>query len=161
MCDVGFFKTMLLPLHLNLGCNNYVELRYMWTICELVVTCDMHVESCTIFIVCWRWFKILRDTWRTTEFIWAQVCACQRVSRDRHTWSCINWSVLWHLAYDASQGSGVRRHTLSHQGSRAPWRCTLGTALPAVPLIGSRTERDTRRQAPLRPPGAQSSGPVH
>jgi hypothetical protein len=50
-CDVGF-KTILLSLHLNLGCsNNYVELRCMWTICELVVTCDMYVESCTILVV--------------------------------------------------------------------------------------------------------------
>jgi hypothetical protein len=61
MCDVSF-KTMLLPLHLNLGCNYYVKLRCVGTICELVVTCDMYVESCTILVVCWWWFKIHRDT---------------------------------------------------------------------------------------------------
>jgi hypothetical protein len=83
MCDVGF-KTMLFLLHLNLGCNNYVELQFMWTICELVVTCDIYVESCTILVVCWWWFEILRDTWWTIRFIWAHVCACQHVSGDRH-----------------------------------------------------------------------------
>jgi hypothetical protein len=68
MCDVGF-KTMLLSLHLNLGCNNYLELWFMWTICELVVTFNMYIELCTILVVCWRWFEILRDTRQTTGFI--------------------------------------------------------------------------------------------
>jgi hypothetical protein len=107
MCDVGF-QTILLLLHLNLGCNNYVELRCMWTICELVVTCDMYVEPCTILIVCWQWFEILRDTRWTTVFIWAQVCACQHVSGDRHSWSCINWSVLLQLA--SAQDSTLTSH---------------------------------------------------
>jgi hypothetical protein len=57
--------------------------------------------------------------------------------------------------YDASQGSGIRRHPSSHWGSGAPRHCTLGVALPAAPLIGSRMVRDTRRQAPPRHLGAR------
>jgi hypothetical protein len=53
------------------------------------------------------------------------------------------------LAYNASQGPSTRRHAPSHRGSRAPRCYTLGVALPAAPLIGSRKGRDTRRQALL------------
>jgi hypothetical protein len=80
----------------NLGCNNFIWPSMYIEQFVNSVTCGMYVESCTILVICWRWFKILHDTWQTTGFIWTQLCACQRVSGDSHAWSCINWSVLWH-----------------------------------------------------------------
>jgi hypothetical protein len=58
-------------------------------------------------------------------------------------------------ASNVSQGSGARRHALSHRGSGAPRRCPLRVALPAILPIGSHTGRDTRRQTPPWPLGAR------
>jgi hypothetical protein len=47
-CDVSF-KTMLLPLHLNLVCNNYVEIRcilnYLW-------------NGYSMWLVCWIMYDL-------------------------------------------------------------------------------------------------------
>ena len=70
------------------------------SICNIIFRCNPVYVMCICLIPrswLWCWFtEVFRDTRRTTGFIWVKVCACQRVSRDSRTWSCINWAVLLH-----------------------------------------------------------------
>jgi hypothetical protein len=43
------------------------------------------------------WFEILRDTRRTTGFIWAQVWQCDRFGGRRCTCALINWMILLYI----------------------------------------------------------------
>ena len=67
-------------------------------ICNIIFRCNPAYVMCICLITrswLWCWFtEVFRDTRRTTGFIWVKVCACQRVSGDNRTWSCINWTVL-------------------------------------------------------------------
>ena len=66
--------------------------------CNIIFRCNPVYVMCICLIPrswLWCWFtEVFRDTRRTTGFIWVKVCACQRVSGDSRTWSCINWVVL-------------------------------------------------------------------
>jgi hypothetical protein len=63
-CDVGL-KTMLLPLHWTWVVITYVNSEVCWTIYELVITCDLYVESCTILVERW----LVRDpSWYSSDY---------------------------------------------------------------------------------------------
>jgi hypothetical protein len=106
-CDVGF-KTMLLPLHLNLVCNNYVELQCMlnflwicgnmWLVCWIMYNLGLYIG----------WFEVLHDTQWTTRFIWAQVWQFNCSGGCYCTCALINWTILLyprslHLLYGVCQ----------------------------------------------------------
>ena len=64
-------------------------------ICELYVTCDMYVESCTILVVCW----LNRDpSWYSTDYqVYMGSSMTVRPLVDRYcTCALINWMVLLH-----------------------------------------------------------------
>ena len=85
---------MLLPLLLNLGCNNSIETlmyeNYLWTCCNMWLVVLNHVQS---WFVC----RFVRDpSWfhRTTRFIWVQVWRSDRFGDWYCTCALINWTVL-------------------------------------------------------------------
>ena len=88
------FKTMLLPLLLNLGCNNFVETpmyeNYLWTCYNMWLVVLNHVRSWFVCRFVWdpSWFH------QTTGFIWVQIWPFERFGDCYCTCALVNWTVL-------------------------------------------------------------------
>jgi hypothetical protein len=67
-------------------------LNYLWTCCNMWHVCWIMYDLGCMLEMFWD------PSWYSTDYrvyMGSSLCACQCVSRDSHTWSCINWSVLW------------------------------------------------------------------
>ena len=98
---------MLLPLLLNLSCNNFVETpmyeNYLWTCCNMWLVVLNHVRSWFV-----RWF-VWDPSWFhwTTRFIWVQVWQFDRFGDCYYTCALINWTVLLHASTRRNQSDAT------------------------------------------------------
>ena len=98
--------------------------RYMWTTCEMDVTCGLFVESCTILVLC---DLVWNPTWfhQTTGFIWVQVWWFDHFGYCNCTCALINFMVLLQEPWG------------NVNGGRAESMCRLTHMIPSVPIKDS------------------------